>query len=80
MMTKKSENSLQTTDLGTLWSETLLDMLNDALRNNWSNNAILEIMKELRNKGYKFDRVAKKLKKKFGEEAVNLLMSKVKVK
>jgi|GEM_PF-2863654 len=80
MITEKNNETAQTTDLGTLWSETLLEMLNDAVRNNWSNNALLEILKELRNKGYKIDRVARKLRKRFGQEAADRLLNKLKTK
>lgn len=72
-MTSRGESSAHTTSLRTLWSETLFEMLYDAVQHNWSQNALLEIMRELRNKGYKPDRVLKKVERKFGPDAAKKL-------
>lgn len=53
----------------TLWSETLVEMLYDAIQHEWSNNALRIIIKELYNKGYNQDRLMKMIDKKFGKEA-----------
>jgi len=68
-MTTRGNSSAHTTSLRTLWSETLFEMLYDAVKHNWSRNALLEIMSELRRKGYKPDRVLKKIERKFGADA-----------
>lgn len=72
------EDSIPTTDLGTLWSETLLEMLYDGLRNDWSGNALLQILRELNHKGIKMDKVTEKVKKKMGSDAARLLLMKIK--
>ena len=79
-MTKKEEDTLQTTDLTTLWSDTLLEMLNDAVQNDWSTNALMEILMELHNKGYKLGRVVRKIEKKYGQEAAAKLKEKINLK
>lgn len=68
-MTNKSEDILEKTDLRTLWSDTLIGMLKDAIEYNWSNNAIREILKELYRKDYKPKQLVKMVEKKFGAEA-----------
>ena len=77
-MTRKDEDTLQTTNLRTLWSETLIEMLYDAVQYDWSANALREILVELQRKGYKIDRVVKKINKKFGVEASARLLEKIK--
>ena len=79
-MTKKEEDTLQTTDLTTLWSDTLLEMLNDAVQNDWSTNALMEILMELHNKGYKLGRVVRKIEKKYGQESAAKLKEKINLK
>jgi len=78
MNMKTSEDTIHTTDLGTLWSETLFEMLNDAVQNDWSLNAVTEILKELHSKGYRIERVVRKIKKKYGDEAASRLLAKIK--
>lgn len=53
----------------TLWSETLIEMLYDAIQHEWSNNALRMIIKELYKKGYNQDRLMKIIEKKFGKVA-----------
>lgn len=67
-MKNKSEDILENTDLRTLWSDTLIGMLSDAIEYNWSRNAIREILKELYRKGYKSKQLIRMVKKKFGSE------------
>ncbi len=68
-----TEDKLLKTDLRTLWSETLIDLLQDAVKGNWSDNAIKDIMKELYNKGYKTEQLIVMLDKKIGPEAATKL-------
>ena len=74
-MAKKNltEDELLKTDLRTLWSETLIDLLQDAVTENWSDKAIKEIIKELYNKGYKTEQLMVLLDKKIGPEAATHL-------
>lgn len=78
-MSKSEEDTLQSTDLTTLWSETLLEMLNDAVQNDWSTNALMEILLELQQKGYKLSRVVKKIEKKYGQQAAARLREKLRI-
>ncbi len=64
-----TEDALARTDLGTLWSETLIDLLHDAVKGDWSDKAIKDIVKELYNKGYKTEQLMTMLDKKIGPEA-----------
>ena len=78
MMGKTEKETLQTTDLTTLWSETLIEMLHDAVQNDWSANALGEILFELHQKGYKVNRVVRKIEKRYGKEAAAKLLEKIK--
>jgi transcriptional regulator CtsR len=69
----KTEEELLKTDLRTLWSETLIELLHDAVKENWSDKAIKEIIKELYNKGYTTERLMTMLDKKIGPEAATRL-------
>lgn len=77
-MTKNEEDTLRSTNLRTLWSETLIEMLYEAVQYDWSANALREILVELHHKGYKMERVVKKINKKFGKEASARLLKKIK--
>jgi hypothetical protein len=68
-----TEDKLLKTDLRTLWSETLIDLLQDAVKGNWSDKAIKDIIKELYNKGYKTEQLIVMLDKKIGPEAATKL-------
>lgn len=71
-MDKTGEKILETTDIRTLWTETLLELLQDAIENQWSDHAIREIVRELQRKGYSQNRLIKTVKKKFGLETARL--------
>ncbi len=68
-----TEDTLAKTDLRTLWSETLIDLLDDAVKGDWSDKAIRDIIKELYNKGYKTEQLIVMLEKKIGPEAADRL-------
>ncbi len=68
-----NEDALLKTDLRTLWSETLIELLHDAVREDWSDKAIQDIIKELYNKGYKTEQLMHMLDRKIGPEAANKL-------
>lgn len=70
---KITEEKLLTTDMRTLWTETLVELLNDAVKEGWSDKAIKEIVKELYNKGYKTEQLMIMLDKKIGPDAANRL-------
>ena len=68
-----TEDELLKTDLRTLWSDTLVELLCDAGKGEWSDRAIKEIIKELYNKGYKTARLLTILDKNLGPEAAERL-------
>lgn len=68
-----TEDKLLKTDLRTLWSETLIELLHDAVKEEWSDKAIQDIVKELYNKGYKTEQLMTMLDKKIGPEAAGRL-------
>lgn len=76
-MIEHQEMTLQTTQRRTLWSETLVEMLYDAVESDWSGYALREILIELHHKGYKLDKVAKMVNKKYGREAAARLLAKI---
>ena len=78
IMAINEEDTLQTTDLKTLWSETLLELLYDAVQYNWSANALREILFELHQKGYKLGRVVRKVDEKLGNEAATRFLERIK--
>ncbi len=68
-----NEDTLLKTDLRTLWSETLIELLHDAVKGDWSDKAIKDIIKELYNKGYKTEQLMVMLDKEIGPEAATKL-------
>lgn len=77
-MTSKTEDVLEKTDLKTLWSETLFEMLFDGLENEWSTNAMRQILKELKAKGLKTDKILHAVEKRYGKESAHKLYEKFK--
>ncbi len=71
--TNLTEDKLLKTDLRTLWSDTLVELLCDAVKGEWSDSAINEIIKELYNKGYKTERLMTILEKNLGPQAAKRL-------
>ena len=71
--TNLTEEKLLKTDLRTLWSDTLVELLCDAVKGEWSDRAIKEIIKELYNKGYKTERLMTILDKNLGSKAAKRL-------
>ena len=68
-----TEDELLKTDLRTLWSDTLVELLCDAVKGEWSDRAIKEIIKELYNKRYNTERLMTILDKNLGPEAAKRL-------
>lgn len=68
-----TKDNIEKTDLRTLWSETLIELLLDAARENWSDHIIQDIVKELYNKGYKTEQLIKLLDRKVGPDAATKL-------
>jgi methionine salvage enolase-phosphatase E1 len=66
---KSSEAKLANTNLRTLWTETLVELLYEAVQDGWSDNALKEIVAELYNKGYKAEQLMQMLEKKIGPDA-----------
>jgi len=53
-------------------------MLYDALENDWYNNALRQILKELKNKGLKPGKVLHKVQELYGKEMASKLYNKLK--
>jgi len=70
---KYTEAKLAKTDLRTLWSETLVELLYEAVQDGWSDSALQDIVKELYNKGYKTEQLIHMLDKKLGPGAATKL-------
>jgi hypothetical protein len=68
-----NEDALLKTDLRTLWSETLIELLHDAVKEDWSEKVIKNIISELYNKGYKTEQLMVMLDKKIGPDAATKL-------
>lgn len=77
-MMENSEEILEKTDLKTLWSDTLFEMLFDAIENQWSNNAMRQILKELKAKGLNSDKILRSVEKRFGKESAQQFYDKFK--
>ncbi len=76
-MSDRTEKFLEKTDIRTLWSETLIDILCDAVEHNWSQNALREIFRELSAKGIKPSKTLKIIEKKFGAETASKIKKQV---
>lgn len=62
----------------TLWSETLLEMLTIALQKNRPDREILQLLMEIREKGFRASYVVDKITKDLGPEPVPRLKSLIK--
>ena len=77
-MIVKTEEVLEKTDLRTLWSDTLFEMLFDGLENEWSTNAMRQILKELKAKGLKTEKILKAVEKRYGKASAHEFYKKFK--
>lgn len=64
-----TRENIAKTDLRTLWSDTLIELLLDAVKEEWPERIIKDLVKELYNKGYKPERLMKLLEQKLGPDA-----------
>lgn len=67
-----NDTQTTTTEVKTMWSETLLESLYVALEKNKS-DVLMEVLDELKVKGYENDYLIEKVKKKIGPNAVVIL-------
>ena len=72
-MTDKDETKTTTTEVKTMWSETLLEALYVALEKKAGDAKVREILGELQEKGYKKDYLIEKVTKKIGPNAADQL-------
>ena len=70
---KLTEEKVAKTDLRTLWTDTLVDLLVDAVQQGWSEQVIKDLVNELYNKGYKPEKLMKLLERKLGPDAATRL-------
>jgi len=67
------------TEFKTLWSETILEILYTTLKQNKSDTVVMEILKEVLQKGFKRHYIVEKVEKKVDKQAsirVNNLLNK----
>lgn len=57
------------TELKTLWSETILEILYAALQKDKSDAQIIDVLKDIQKKGYKPDHIINKVEKKVDKQA-----------
>lgn len=57
------------TELKTLWSETILEILYAALQKDKSDAQIIDALKDIQKKGYKPDHIINKVEKKVDKQA-----------
>lgn len=53
----------------TLWTETILEILYQSLKDNKPDNAISDVLREVRQKGFKPEEIIQKVEKKLGKPA-----------
>lgn len=63
----RSNDTTGRVDFSSLWAETLVETLYDAIENNWSGNAINVIVKQLQKKGYSRKIILGLVEEKFGK-------------
>lgn len=75
----RSNDTTGKVDFGSLWAETLVETLYDAIENNWSDNALKVIIKQLLKKGYSKKIIQGLVEEKFGkaycEKIIKLLIN-----
>lgn len=57
------------TELKTLWSETILEILYASLQKDKSDAQIIDVLKDIQKKGYKPDYIINKVEKKVDKQA-----------
>lgn len=72
-MTDKDDTTTTTTEVKTMWTETLLEALYVALDKKASDAKVREILTDLRQKGYTRDYLVEKVTKKLGPNAADQL-------
>jgi DNA-directed RNA polymerase specialized sigma54-like protein len=70
----KSDDTSGRSGFGPLWSETLIETLYDGIHNDWSNNALKMIIKELNKKGYLQKQILDMVETKFGKRGCRKLI------
>lgn len=66
-----SKDNDEETIAKTLWTETILEILYEALKRNKDDAAITEVLKEVRSKGFKQDYIFEKVTKKVDKQAAS---------
>jgi len=77
---EENDNTSMTKTTRTIWSETMLEILYESLQNNKPDEAVREVLKELKMKGMKPDEIIRKVAQKVDQQAtvrvMGLLMKK----
>ncbi|MBT7950766.1 MAG: hypothetical protein HN764_04015 [Gammaproteobacteria bacterium] len=66
-----NDDQTQATIAKTLWSETLIELLIVSLEKNLSDEKIVELLKDLKQKKFKPDYIVRKVSKSLGEKQAN---------
>ena len=72
-MADKEDTTTTVTEVKTMWSETLLESLYVAMQKKVSDAKVLEILRDLKSKGYSRDYLIEKVEKKVGPNAADQL-------
>ena len=70
----RSNDSTGNLDFRSLWAETLVQTLYDAIENNWSGNSVTVILKQLQKKGYDRKLILELVNQKFGKSGCDKLI------
>lgn len=65
----EDEENTSLTTAKTLWTETILEILYQSLKANKPDNVVIDVLKEVREKGFKPDYIYEKVEKKVDKKA-----------
>ncbi len=63
------QDATSLTTAKTLWTETILEILYQTLKDKKPDNAVIEVLKEVRQKGFKTEQLIQKVEKKVDKQA-----------
>lgn len=63
------QDATSLTTAKTLWTETILEILYQTLKDKKPDNAVIEVLKEVRQKGFKTEQLVEKVEKKVDKQA-----------
>lgn len=63
------QDATSLTTAKTLWTETILEILYQTLKDKKPDNSVIEVLKEVRQKGFKTEQLVEKVEKKVDKQA-----------